>query len=133
MPPLEGVNPGDFKADDSNIERDGHVVPYHRLEPQGPISPCPYPFVATSPSKGRPKRGFPKYDVGSWSWWVILCKDSRSGWPPLSCRGIMAPTREQPAPWNDMERVGMCKAYLVCDWVGVAGLKPQQACCLSRC
>jgi hypothetical protein len=38
MPPLEGVYLGDFEADDSNIGRDGHVAPYHRLEPQGPIS-----------------------------------------------------------------------------------------------
>ena len=41
MPPPEGVNPGDFEADDSNTERDGCVAPHHRLEPQGPISSLP--------------------------------------------------------------------------------------------
>ena len=39
--PPEGVNPGDFKADDSNTKRDGRVAPHHRLEPQGPISSLP--------------------------------------------------------------------------------------------
>jgi hypothetical protein len=29
MPPLEGVNPGDFEVDDSNIGRDGRVALYH--------------------------------------------------------------------------------------------------------
>ena len=27
--PLEGVNPGDFEADGSNIGRDGRVAPHH--------------------------------------------------------------------------------------------------------
>jgi hypothetical protein len=35
--PLEGVNPGDFEADDSNTGRDGRVALYHRLEPWGLI------------------------------------------------------------------------------------------------
>ena len=65
MPPLEGVNPSDFKADDSNTERDDRVALYHKLEPQGAISPYPYPFVALSPSKDRPESGFPKHDAGS--------------------------------------------------------------------
>ena len=42
------------------------MVLHHRLELQGPTSPCPYPFVASSPSKDRLKSGFPKHDVGSW-------------------------------------------------------------------
>jgi hypothetical protein len=41
MPSLEGVNPSDFEADDSNTERDGCVALHHRLEPQGPISSLP--------------------------------------------------------------------------------------------
>ena len=32
MPPLEGINPGDFEANDSDTESDGHVAPHHRLE-----------------------------------------------------------------------------------------------------
>jgi hypothetical protein len=32
MPPLEEVNLGDFKANDSNIERDGRVALHHQLE-----------------------------------------------------------------------------------------------------
>ena len=39
--PLEGVNLGDFEVDDSNIEKDGRMVPHHRLEPQEPISSLP--------------------------------------------------------------------------------------------
>jgi hypothetical protein len=41
MPPPEGVNPGDFKVDDLDTERDGHVALHHRLEPLGPISSLP--------------------------------------------------------------------------------------------
>ena len=37
----EGVNPGEFKADNSNTGKDGHVAPHHRLEPQGAISSLP--------------------------------------------------------------------------------------------
>jgi hypothetical protein len=37
----EGVNPGDFKANDSNIGRDGHVALHNLLEPWGPISSLP--------------------------------------------------------------------------------------------
>jgi len=33
IPPPEGVNPGGFEANDSNIGRDGRVAPHHRLEP----------------------------------------------------------------------------------------------------
>jgi hypothetical protein len=39
--PLEGVNPGDFEADNSDIGRDGPVAPHHQLEPQGAISSLP--------------------------------------------------------------------------------------------
>jgi hypothetical protein len=62
MPTLEGVNPGDFKVDDSNIERE-IVAWLHNI---GSISPCPYPFVASSPSKDWPRSGFPKHNIGSW-------------------------------------------------------------------
>jgi len=30
------------------------------------LLPAPIPFVTSSPSKDRPKSGFPKYDAGSW-------------------------------------------------------------------
>jgi len=65
MPPLEGVNLGDFEVDDLNTERYGRVAPHHQLQPYGPISPYPYPFVDSSPSKGWPKSEFPKHDAGS--------------------------------------------------------------------
>jgi hypothetical protein len=39
--PPEGVNPGDFKADDSNTGRDGCVALHHRLEPRGAIFSLP--------------------------------------------------------------------------------------------
>ena len=39
--PLEGVNPGDFEADDLGTRRDGHVVLHHQLEPWEPISSLP--------------------------------------------------------------------------------------------
>jgi hypothetical protein len=41
MPPPEGVNPGDFEADNSDTGRDGPVALHHQLEPQGPISSLP--------------------------------------------------------------------------------------------
>jgi hypothetical protein len=88
------ANLGDFEADDSNIERDGHVALHHQLEPQGPISPCPHPFVDSNPSKDWPKSGFPKHNVRSWLRWVLLRTISGGDWPPWSHRGIMAPTRE---------------------------------------
>jgi hypothetical protein len=49
MPPLEGVNPRDFEADDSNTGRDGHMAPHHRLDPWGPSPLCPYPFCGLKP------------------------------------------------------------------------------------
>ena len=58
MPTLEGVNPGDFEADDLDTERDGHVALHHRLEPQGPISSlplsllCPRDLLRTGPRVG---------------------------------------------------------------------------------
>ena len=45
MPPLEWVNSGDFKANDSNIRRDGRVALHHRLELRGPISFLPLSFL----------------------------------------------------------------------------------------
>jgi hypothetical protein len=82
MPTLEGVNPGDFEVDDSNIERDSHVALHHRLEPHEPILPCPYPFVALSPSKDQPRSGFPKHNVGSWLQLVALYMGLGAFWPP---------------------------------------------------
>ena len=41
MPHPKGVNLRDFEVDDSDRERDGHVAPHHRLEPQRPISSLP--------------------------------------------------------------------------------------------
>jgi hypothetical protein len=49
MPPLEGVNPSNFEADHSNIERDGHVASHHRLEPQGLISSLPLSLCGLEP------------------------------------------------------------------------------------
>ena len=78
MPPPEGVNLGDFEVDDSNTGRDGHVAPHHRLEPWGPISSLPLSLcLASSPSKDWPKGCIPRHDVGSWTWQVTLCVDSR--------------------------------------------------------
>jgi hypothetical protein len=75
MPPPEGVNPGNFEANDSNTGGVGREVSYHQLEPQGPSRPAPNSFVALNPSKGRPKDAFPKHDVGSWSWRATLHVD----------------------------------------------------------
>jgi hypothetical protein len=49
MPPLEGVNPGDFETDDLNTGGDGHVAPYHRLEPRGAITSLPLSLLWPQP------------------------------------------------------------------------------------
>jgi hypothetical protein len=49
MPPLKGVNLGDFEADDLNIGGDGREVSHHRIELQGPTSSCPYLFCGLEP------------------------------------------------------------------------------------
>jgi hypothetical protein len=58
VPPPEGVNLGDFEADDSNTGKDGHVASHHRLEIQGPIFSLPLSLLwprallRTSPRMG---------------------------------------------------------------------------------
>jgi hypothetical protein len=47
------------------------MAPHHQLELRGQLA-LPYPFVASSPSKDRPKSGFPKHDVGLRLRWVTL-------------------------------------------------------------
>ena len=58
MPPLEGVNPNDFEADDSNIERDGRVALHHRLELQGPSHLAPIPLWPRALLRANPRAGF---------------------------------------------------------------------------
>ena len=94
--PPKGVNSGDIEVDDSNTGRNGHVASHHQLEPWGPISSLhPIPFVASSPSKGQPKRSFPKHDMGSWLRWAALRMILRGFLPPRSRCGIVAPTRRK--------------------------------------
>ena len=47
--PLEGINPGDFEEDNSNIERDDRVALHHRLGPQGPIYSLPLSHCGLEP------------------------------------------------------------------------------------
>jgi hypothetical protein len=52
---------------------------------RGPSPPYPYPLVALSPSKGRPKSKFPKCDSRSCLLWVALMHRLKGMWPPRLC------------------------------------------------
>ena len=58
------------KAEHSVVERQTSIgveikKDLFRLEPLGPILYHSYLLVASSPSKGRPERNFPRHDAGS--------------------------------------------------------------------
>jgi hypothetical protein len=84
MPPPKGVNLGDFKADDSDIGRDGHVAPHHRLEPWGPISSLPLSLLWPRALIRIRLIEFPKHDTGSWMWRATRRVNLGGYRPPLA-------------------------------------------------
>jgi hypothetical protein len=87
MPPLEGVNPGNFEADDSNIERwlcgsapliratGAHLLPT-------PIPLWPQALLRTGLGVGQPRRLRSGHDLSAFTWHVIaymLCGSDDRG------------------------------------------------------